>query len=213
MKFESIIFLKHRPKNYLSLKDGSLCLSTNKNLAWNFHAENIPLKRCDIDQSIKRANSNEETIKFEVLPMDLPKPATSCHLRFGPELPDFKPDKVKKWSLECTVQVEKSTDCTYFMVVGFGPGGYCGIQQLPKNKRKAIFSMWNQDYNNVYLVNAGEGVEVTEFGGEGTGIKTMRDFDWKEGEEITFHVEAQLIGKDIFLKHSKECKTFNWRNS
>ena len=57
--------------------------------------------------------------------------------------------------------------------------------------------MWNQDYNSVYLVNAGEGVEVTEFGGEGTGIKTMRDFNWKEGEEITFHVEAQLIGKDI----------------
>ena len=35
----------------------------------------------------------------------------------------------------------------------------------------------------------------TEFGGEGTGIKTMRDFDWKEDDEITFQVDGQLIGK------------------
>ena len=36
-----------------------------------------------------------------------------------------------------------------------------------------------------------------EFGGEGTGIKTMRDFDWKEGDEITFQVDGQLIGKEF----------------
>ena len=194
-KFESITF--HRPKNYLSLIEDTLCLSKNVNCAWNFHSENIRLKRSENGQSVKKAGLNDETIKLELLPMDLPKPATSCHLRYGPELPDYLPSQAKNWSLQCTVQVEKSTDCTYFMVVGFGPGGYCGIQQLPNNKRKAIFSMWNQDFNSVYLVKAGEGVEVTEFGGEGTGIKTMRNFDWEEGVEITFRVEAQLVGKLI----------------
>ena len=84
-------------------------------------------------------------------------------MRFGPELPDYSPKDAKKWSLKCTVQVEKSADCTYFMVAGFGPGGYCGIQQLPNNERKAIFSMWNQDNISVYLVNAGEGVDVTGY--------------------------------------------------
>jgi len=193
--FQEGSFLKwaERPKNYLSLIDDTLCLSTNKNLAWNFHAENIKLKRCESDQSVKIAQKNEETIRFELIPKELPKPATSCHLRFGPELPDYSPEHVKKWSLKCTVQVEKSADCTYFMVTGFGPGGYCGIQQLPNNERKAIFSMWNEENISVYLVNAGEGVDVTEFGGEGTGIKTMRDFDWKEGDDITFQVDGQLI--------------------
>ena len=84
-------------------------------------------------------------------------------MRFGPELPDYSPKDAKKWSLKCTVQVEKSADCTYFMVTGFGPGGYCGIQQLPNNERKAIFSMWNQENVSVYLVNAGEGVDVTGY--------------------------------------------------
>ena len=84
-------------------------------------------------------------------------------MRFGPELPDYSPENVKKWNLKCTVQVEKSADCTYFMVVGFGPGGYCGIQQLPNNERKAIFSMWNEENISVYLVNAGEGVDVTGY--------------------------------------------------
>ena len=50
------------------------------------------------------------------------------------------------------------------------------------------------------MVNAGEGVDVTEFGGEGTGIKTMRDFYWREGDEITFIVEAELVGKIFTLK-------------
>ena len=38
-----------------------------------------------------------------------------------------------------------------------------------------------------------------EFGGEGTGIKTMRDFDWKEGDEVTFQVDGQLIGKKFWF--------------
>ena len=72
------LFLDHRPKNYLSLIDDTLCLSTNKNLAWNFHAENIKLKRCEFDSpnfdydmywsSVKIAQKNEETIRLELIP-------------------------------------------------------------------------------------------------------------------------------------------------
>ena len=99
---------------------------------------------------------------------------------------------MKHWKLECTVKVEKSADCTYFMVTGFGPGGYCGIQQLPNNERKAIFSVWNEGYYSVELIKAGENVEVSKFGGEGTGIKTMKRFHWHEDREITFCVKAHL---------------------
>ena len=63
------------------------------------------------------------------------KPATSCSLRYGPKLPDFDPETNTNWLLEATVQVERSADNTYFSVVGFGPGGYSGIQQKPNNER------------------------------------------------------------------------------
>ena len=122
------------------------------------------------------------------------KPATSCHLRYGPNLPDYSPEADQSWKLEATVQVERSADHTYFMVVGFYPGGYCGIQQKENNERVAIFSLWNKGSYSVESVGAGPGVQVSEFGGEGTGIKTMRDCDWREETSVTFSVEAYIEG-------------------
>ena len=122
------------------------------------------------------------------------KPATSCHLRYGPNLPDYSPEANQSWKLEATVQVERSADHTYFMVVGFYPGGYCGIQQKENNERVAIFSLWNKGSYSVESVGAGPGVQVSEFGGEGTGIKTMRDCDWKEETSVTFSVEGYIEG-------------------
>ena len=50
-----------------------------------------------------------------------------CTLVYGPELSE---DSISndKWTLECTVQVEKSVDHTYFGAIGWKPGGYFGIQ-------------------------------------------------------------------------------------
>jgi hypothetical protein len=128
---------------------------------------------------------------YERVYVQLPRPATSCHLCYGPELPRWIHD-IEEWTLECSVVVEKSVDCTYFMVVGWSPGGYSGIQQLPGNKRKAIFSMWNDGTSSVEAVKAGPGVDISTFGGEGTGIKSMCDADWKEGDLVTFRVNASL---------------------
>lgn len=119
------------------------------------------------------------------------KPATSCHLCYGP----LDGDSVSRdWTLSCTVKVEHSSDCTYFCVVGWGPGGYSGIQQIDEDRRVAIFSMWNHGKDSVEELDHGEGVEVSEFGGEGTGLKSMKDFAWKEGEEVTFVIEGKLTG-------------------
>ena len=106
----------------------------------------------------------------------------------------FVQETQKHWHLEATVQVERSADHTYFMVVGFYPGGYCGIQQKQNNERVAIFSLWNKGSYSVKSVGAGPGVQVSEFGGEGTGIKTMRDCDWKVGTLVTFTVEGYIEG-------------------
>ena len=41
----------------------------------------------------------------------------------------------------------------------------------------------------------GPGVSVENFGGEGTGLKSMMDFPWLEGEEVTFSVTGQKDGQ------------------
>ena len=61
------------------------------------------------------------TIFFKV------KPATSCHLQYEPIPSEGLTDE---WTLENSVRVTTSTKCTYFCVVGFGPGGYAGIQHV-----------------------------------------------------------------------------------
>ena len=49
------------------------------------------------------------------------------------------------WCLQCTVNVKRTADSTYFCVVGWGPGGYSGIKQVDSNQRLAVFSMWNDE--------------------------------------------------------------------
>ena len=121
-----------------------------------------------------------------------PKPATSCHFTYKPKC-HFKGQLIKSWELECSAVVEQTTDCTYFCLLGWRePGGYCGVQQLPKGVGKAIYSLWNCPGNQVKCLEAGEGVKVTGFDGEGTGLKSMRDFDWKVGQKVTFKVKGDF---------------------
>ena len=84
------------------------------------------------------------------------------------------------------IQVEETADCTYFCVVGWGPGGYSGIQQLEGGKRVAIFSMWDGQGTKVQCLEAGDQVHVSGLGGEGTGKKAMKSLNWQVGETVTF---------------------------
>ena len=91
----------------------------------------------------------------------------------------------------------QSCPSTYFCVVGWSPAGYSGIQEIGEDRRVAIFSMWNTDSgeHRVELLRAGEGAVVDNFGGEGTGLKTMKDLDWQLGEKITFVVRISVSDK------------------
>jgi len=115
------------------------------------------------------------------------KPATSCHLSY--QLPKQVED-CSSWELECSVVVESSCSSTYFCVIGWGPAGYSGIQQVDHQKRVAIFSMWNTGDHRVELISSGKDVIIDDFGGEGTGLKSMKEVSWKEGEEITLKVSG-----------------------
>lgn len=128
--------------------------------------------------------------RMEPAERDPPRPATSCHLTY--RLPEGAAGG-GSWELRCSCVVELSADCTYFCVVGWGPGGYSGVQQLQGGRRKAIFSMWDGggEGEAVAAVEAGEGVAVGPFGGEGTGMKSMRDLDWAEGRPVTVTVRGK----------------------
>ena len=106
-------------------------------------------------------------------------------------------DTCQDWELRCSVKVNSSCPATYFCVVGWGPAGYSGIQEVEEDRKVAIFSMWNSDSgeHRVELLRAGEGTVVDNFGGEGTGLKTMKDLDWQLGEKITFVVRISVSDK------------------
>ena len=48
--------------------------------------------------------------------------------------------------------------------------------------------MWNECEHRVELVASGDTAEVDNFGGEGTGLKTMLEVDWRLGETLTLVV-------------------------
>jgi len=123
--------------------------------------------------------------------MSCSKPATSCHLWYGKELE--WPDISDSWTLECSVEVEKSHDCTNFIAIGFAPGGICGLQQDENNEKRVIFSLWNKDEISVEVVDSGSNVETETFGGHGTGIKAKESLDWGENQTITFRLSAEKM--------------------
>ena len=188
---DNVIRYADRPQWCLNVVDNLLKLSKNP-IQWTRKGSKLLLKSlqfaCNGNLICCKNEDSEEPIDLEWVPMDLPRPATSCHLRYFLNF-----DLSKQWTIQCSIEVEKSYDCTYFMITGFGPGGYSGIQQLDGNRRVAIFSLWNNGTTSVELVDQGPQVQVSKFGGEGTGLKSMRDLAWTEDSIVTFRVRGKLI--------------------
>ncbi|XP_062576916.1 uncharacterized protein LOC134238823 [Saccostrea cucullata] len=97
------------------------------------------------------------------------------------------------------VCVTESQKGTYFCVIAFRHG-YSGIQELCDGKKMAIFSVWDSETNvdpcedeRVKVIYSGEGVQVSRFGNEGTGGKTMMPFEWVVGEPAKFKIEAENL--------------------
>ena len=110
------------------------------------------------------------------------KACRSVHLGYpGPEGTAFY----------CETTIEKSAAGSYFMVCGWNTG-YFGIQEIQPGKKVVIFSVWDNSQGNdpnavdqdrrVGILHEGKNVRVSRFGGEGTGGKSMFDFDWQIGQ-------------------------------
>ena len=105
------------------------------------------------------------------------------------------------------VKVSSSVPGSYFSVLGF-TCGYFGIQELYDGSKVAIFSIWDpgdpfnfgakadsvEEHLRTKNLYAGPGVDVSRFGGEGTGGKSMMPFDWKVGDTCRFAVHARRDG-------------------
>jgi len=101
------------------------------------------------------------------------------------------------------VTVEKSYPGSYFCVCGF-KHGYFGIQQLAQGKKVVIFSVWDPGRQNnpnavsedrrVKVLHEGRGVRVSRFGNEGTGGKSMFDYQWNLGETYICMVKTTVEG-------------------
>lgn len=99
--------------------------------------------------------------------------------------------------------IDQFTPGSYCCLLGF-TGGYMGVQELRDGKRVAIFSVWEPgnpfDFGakpddvdvakRTMPIYSGKSVEVSRFGGEGTGGKSMIVFPWEIGKPITMAVSA-----------------------
>jgi len=91
-----------------------------------------------------------------------------------------------------SLTVMESSKCSYFCTNGFA-GGYFGIQQRGKDK-VVIFSLWDHQ-TKAEAVYSGAGVQVSHFGGEGTGVKTILKHEWSNFTTNHFLLEAKPADK------------------
>ena len=127
-------------------------------------------------------------------PAENPRAARSVHLAY------LAPEGTLFYN-EATV--EESVPGSYFMACGFHRG-YFGIQELANGEKVVLFSVWDPtagddpkavaEEHRVEVLAQGEGVEVTRFGGEGTGGKSMLKYPWQIGQMYKFLVAAKVEG-------------------
>ena len=114
------------------------------------------------------------------------------------------------WELRMDITVTHSTNATYFKTVGWGPGGYSGIQQTPDTRttpsgKNFIFSMW--DTNTDHWGNADPGTtpvfsyldELNEEADVGGQIGVInKKFD---GEGTGQQIKVPLLSFHIIIFH------------
>lgn len=156
----------------------------------------------------------------EVPPAELARrQARSVHLRYGGQPPEVSGAAV-------TVTVREAHPGSYFMALGWSCG-YCGIQELSNGAHVLIFSVWDPvdpyDFDakpgdvredlQAKVLYADPAMHVSRFGGEGTGAKTMSEYNWKVGENVRFKVETSPDGlnRTAFTCYLRDSSSEGWR--
>merc|ERR1712106_1154179 len=115
------------------------------------------------------------------------KPATSCHLKYP--LP-AEVENSSFWQLECSVVVRSPSPASYFCVVGWGPAGYSGIQEVDNDKRISVRCVGSGGVLD--LPGYKEDTEVLVYGDQHGGDNQAFDWDTRVGD-ITSVVDKDLV--------------------
>lgn len=101
---------------------------------------------------------------------------------------------------EVTVPKGQDVIGSYFMADGFGEG-YFGMQVNSPSERHILFSVWSPfktdnpkeipEDQKIELLKKGEGVHAGEFGNEGSGGQSYRNYNWKAGTTYKFLLHGQ----------------------
>ncbi len=114
-------------------------------------------------------------------------------------------DPAKVFYLEATA--DRFWPGSYLCILGFD-GGYAGVQELVDGRHIAIFSVWEpsnsfdfkahpdavHEEKRTKVLYGGPSVEVSRFGGEGTGGRSMTLWPWKLGQPIPIAVSCAPDG-------------------
>lgn len=123
---------------------------------------------------------------------------------------------------EVVVPEEGDIPSSYYMACGFGEG-YFGMQNNTPHRRRVLFSVWSPyetdnaaeipDSLRVTLLKKGEGVQVQDFGNEGSGGQSFMHYDWKAGEVCRFlmGVRPDGNGNTIYTAYFFDNAQGKWR--
>ena len=127
----------------------------------------------------------------------------SVHLRY--KVPAEISKDVRWFYNEVTVPIGNDVVGSYFMADGFGEG-YFGMQVNSPKERRVLFSVWSPfatedpkaipDSMKIKLLKKGADVHQGEFGNEGSGGQSYKQFMWQAGKTYAF-----LIGAEPDLNH------------
>ncbi|RPH33185.1 MAG: DUF3472 domain-containing protein [Bacteroidales bacterium] len=105
-----------------------------------------------------------------------------------------------------TARASITTACTYFCVNRFGftnneNGGYSGFQDSPDKGHCYIYSIWDASNNQtITAAYVGSGTVVENFGGEGTGLKSMNStLGWTLGQWYSFATRRWDVGNHTYF--------------
>ena len=158
------------------------------------------------------ASAAEISLNAEFNPViDIDGWASSLHLGFKD--PSSKPAEL----LMVDIVVDSTSPSTYYAAINF-TGGYSGLQDQG-DTRTVHFSLWDYvdgDKQNVpddakaQILWRGHRVSGSGFGGEGTGVKTWRTYQWKTGEPYRLVVKMRPMIINSYAGAMRDYWVFNF---
>lgn len=131
-------------------------------------------------------------------------------------------DTIEWFYNEVIVPKEGEVIGSYYMTNGFGEG-YCGIQYNSPTERRILFSIWSPfetdnpndipEDEKIILLRKGEGVNIGEFGNEGSGGQSFLRYNWKAGVQYKFltQVHPDKKGNTIYTAYFYAPDEDKWR--